>query len=101
MQALTIHIFNLVTGDPDQPSAQGRSAVERGETVQCSKKYVLNDIIDEIRARSETIASVRIDGIDMGGDKLRGRFPVLSENGGNELAFVDTKCERLDRRLGR
>jgi hypothetical protein len=60
------------------------------------QKDLLHDVIDQIGVRRESMARVRVHGINMGSDEPGHCLPVLSEDGRNEFAFVAFGRQRFD-----
>ena len=89
---------------PDQPRPQRRMALECREPSERRQKDVLHHVIDQISVWQESMASIRVHGVDMGSDEPCSGLPVFSEDGRNQFAFVALvrqRCDNVNGRCGR
>ena len=79
---------SILWRDGDQSRPQGRLTLECRESFERRQKNVLHHVIDQICVWRESMAGIRVHGVDMGSDELCSCLPVVSEDGRNQFAFV-------------
>ena len=86
-QSASIVIENLVPRDAENPGAKaGVSAVSR-QAAPGLEKHLLHDIVDGLSGRRQTPLDEGMHRTGEVVDELGSGFAVLSQNGGDEVAF--------------
>src|SRR4030095_13648000 len=84
---LAVEPFNLVPGYAKEPRPKRGVPQKARQAAEGGQKDVLDDVVDDIGARREPMSHVCVQRFRLVSHKPGGCFPVLLENGRDQLSL--------------